>query len=133
MAIRGKVKDIRTMPAGRLSGTVTDTATKIDYPFEQPYGVQLGLQVNSIVQFETIESGGTTYGVSLDPVEKGTIQSINYELGNGVLLDRLGNAIDFEQYLCREMGILEASVVRYVPVTVNGQRKATSLKLAVNS
>jgi hypothetical protein len=132
MAIRGKVKDIKIGPMGKATGTVTDTASRINYPFVQPFGEQLGLQENSIVQFETVQSSGTTYGVSLDPVERGTIQSINYELETGVLTDRFNNPIDFEQNYGKEMGLVQGSEVRYVIVTVDGKQKATALKLAGN-
>lgn len=132
MAIRGKVKDIKHDPMGRSSGTVMDTSTRTDYPFVQPFGQQLGLQQNSIVQFETVASSGTTYGVSLDPVEKGTIQSINYDLETGVLTDRLGNTLDFAQNLGKEMGLIAGSEVRYAIVFVDGKPKATALKLATN-
>lgn len=133
MAGRGKVKDIKADPTNmRTTGTVVDTETKKEYPFVQPYGEQLGLAKDIIVQFETVESAGVTYGSSLNPVEKGTISTINYELGTGVLKDRIGNSIEFEQAFGKEMGMLEGSVVRYSMVIVDGKPKATCLKIAGN-
>ncbi|MDX2173778.1 MAG: hypothetical protein SFY56_11705 [Bacteroidota bacterium] len=132
MAIRGKVKNVTIDPMGRATGTVTDTVTKTDYPFEQPYGQQLGLEVNSIVQFDTVDVSGVSYGVSLDPVDKATIQSIDYIKGKGVIVDNVGNQIEFEQSYGRELGLVNQSKVKFVPVTVNGVMKATSLKLVTN-
>ncbi len=130
MAIRGKVKDVKTEPGTmRSSGTVTDTGTKIDYPFTQSCCTELGIQVNTIVQFDTIVVGTTTYGVALDPVEKGTITSVNYDLGTGTLTDRLGNVVDFDQVYLKEIGIISGSIVRYLLVNYNGKPLATSLKL----
>lgn len=133
MAIRGKVKNIKTDPSSmRSTGTVTDTSTRTDYPFVQAFGEQLGLVNDMIVQFETVVSAGVTYGASLDPVERGTIQSINYDTGIGVLNDRFGNPIEFEQVFAKEMGIVVGSNVRYIIVNVGGKLKATSLRLTAN-
>ena len=130
MAIRGKVKDVKNEPGSmRSSGTVTDTATKTDYPFTQAGCVELGIQVNTIVQFDTVMVGTTACGVALDPVEKGTITSVNYELGTGTLTDRLGNVIDFDQVYVKEIGIVSGSIVRYLELNNNGKPLATSLKL----
>lgn len=130
MAIRGKVKDIKSEPGTmRSNGTVTDTATKIDYPFTQACCTELGIQVNSIVQFETVAVGTTTYGASLDPVEKGTINNVNYDLGTGDLTDGLGNIVNFDQVYAKELGIVTGSIVKYLVVNYNGKPIATSLKL----
>lgn len=131
MAIRGKVKDIKQM-GNRVFGTVTDTKTGTDYSFEQPLGVELGIVNDVIVQFDTVVVGSNTVGVSLDPVEKGTIQTIDYDKQTGVLRDRVGNLIDFEQNLGRELGLVSGTKVRYALVTVDGQQKATALKLVAN-
>ena len=130
MAIRGKVKDIKSEPGTmRSNGTVTDTATKTDYPFTQACCTELGIQVNSIVQFETVAVGTTSYGVSLDPVEKGTIKNVNYDLGTGDLTDGLGNIVNFDQVYAKELGIVTGSIVKYLVVNYNGKPIATSLKL----
>ena len=130
MAIRGKVKDIKSEPGTmRSNGTVTDTATKTDYPFTQACCTELGIQVNSIVQFETVAVGTTTYGASLDPVEKGTINNVNYDLGTGDLTDGLGNIVNFDQVYVKELGIVTGSIVKYLLVNYNGKPIATSLKL----
>lgn len=131
MAIRGKVKNIKTDPSSmRSTGTVTDTSTRTDYPFVQAFGEQLGLVNDMIVQFETVVSAGVTYGTSLNPSEKGTVKSITNDAG--VLADRLGNPIDFEQPFLKELGIDLNSTVRYTVVNVGGKFKATNLKLAAN-
>jgi len=130
MAIRGKVKDIKNNPlAMRSSGIVTDTATKTDYPFTQACCVELGIQIDTIVRFETVVSEGTTYGVSLDPVEKGTITSIDYDLGSGTLTDRLKNVINFDQVFAKELSLVKGSIVRYDVCNFAGKPIATSLKL----
>lgn len=131
MAIRGKVKDIKTDPnTMRSTGTVTDTSTRADYPFVQAYGEQIGLVKDMIVQFETVVSAGVTYGTSLDPSEKGIVKSITTDAG--VLTDRLGNPIEFEQPFLKELGIDLNSTVRYIVVNVGGKFRATNLKLTAN-
>jgi hypothetical protein len=67
--------------------------------------------------------------VSLDPVEKGTIDSID-DLGNGVLIDRTGAKLSFQQDYSKELGIVKGSKVRYTIVNVDGKYIPTSLKLA---
>lgn len=128
MAIRGKVKEVKVETMGRMTGTVTDTANRIDYYFEQPYGEQLGLAVNSIVQFETVVVADKTIGVSLDPVEKASIESIDFANGTGVIVDKVGNKIDFDQNYGKELGLDKGVVVKFAPVYVDGKMKATALK-----
>lgn len=133
MAIRGKVKDIKIDPSGRtMTGTVTDTTNKIDYQFEQPFGEQLGLGVNAIVQFETIQVGDQSIGVSLDPVEKATIETIDFATGQGTIKDRVGTIISFTQNYCKELGLDRGVAVRFAPVTVDGKVQATALRSAKN-
>lgn len=128
MAIRGKVKIVRHEPMFRTTGTVTDTSTKKDYLFEQPFGEQLGLQVDSIVQFITVQVGSDTFGVSLDPVEKGIVESIDFSTGIGVLIDKNNDKISFEQNYAKEIGIDVKSIVRFARVAGNGKITATALK-----
>ena len=149
MAIRGKVKSIKieSIPSSFIgpdgtpttvinniaSGTVTDTTAKKDYPFVQPLGQELGLAINSIVQFEIgTLSDGSSVGCSLDPVEKGKIDVIDPIAGTGILTDKAGNKINFEQNYGTELGLTAGAVVRFATVTVNGTVKATALKLAGN-
>lgn len=129
MAIRGKVKDVKIDPMGRsMSGTVTDIANKIDYSFEQPYGQQLGLAPNSIVQFETVQVGDQTLGVSLDPVEKATIETIDFATGTGTIKDKAGFIYSFTQNYCKELGLDRGVAVKFAPVTFDGKMQATALK-----
>lgn len=131
MAIRGKVKTVRVEPMGRsISGTVVDTATKKEYEYVQPFGEQLGIEVNSIVQFETVDLSSGPVAVSLDPVEKGTVEKIDYETGNGQLVDKQGNRYEFVQNYGKELGLQKGTVVKYAVVTVDGATKATALKPA---
>ncbi|MCE3228823.1 MAG: hypothetical protein K0S32_3374 [Bacteroidetes bacterium] len=132
MAIRGKVKEIKVETMGKMTGTVTDTANKVDYYFEQPFGAELGLGINSIVQFETVTVADRTIGVSLDPVERASIDSIDYANNSGVIIDKVGNKIDFEQNYAKELGLDKGIMVKFAMVTVDGKMKATSLKVATN-
>jgi hypothetical protein len=131
MSVRGKIKAGKPDPKTyRVSGIVTSTVDKVDYEFDQQYGVQLGIDVNDIVQFEIItDSAGKLKGVSLDPVEKGTIDSID-DLGNGVLIDRTGAKLSFQQDYSKELGIVKGVKVKYTIVNVDGKYLPTSLKLA---
>ncbi len=132
MAIRGKVKSV-TAGSSRVPTTVTgvviDTATKVEYPFEQPLGEQLGLEVNSIVQFTTVNVSGTAMAVSLDPIEKATIETIDFNTGTGTLKDKVGTIIPFQQNYAQEMGLAVGNVVKFAPVMVSGINTATALKL----
>ncbi|HRH11752.1 MAG TPA: hypothetical protein PLU73_09565 [Bacteroidia bacterium] len=149
MAIRGKIKVVRidsypmtfvapdgtpiTIMLNKAVGTVTDTAAKKDYSFEQPYGNELGLAVNSIVQFDVVAlSDGSSVGCSLDPVDKGTVESIDLTTGMGTLKDRAGNIIDFIQNYTTELGINVGSTVRFTSVFADGMIRATCLRLAGN-
>lgn len=149
MAIRGKIKVVRidnypmtfvapdgtpiTIVMNKAVGTVTDTAAKKDYSFEQPYGNELGLVVNSIVQFDTVtQSDGTIVGCSLDPVDKGVVQTVDTTTGMGTLKDRAGNIIDFMQNYTSELGIIAGSSVKFTAVFADGTIKATCLRLAGN-
>ncbi len=131
MSVRGKIKVAKPDPKTyRVTGTVTSTVDKVDYEFDQQYGVQLGIDVNDVVQFEMItDSAGKLKAVSLDPVEKGTIDSID-DLGNGVLIDRTGAKLSFQQDYSKELGIVKGVKVRYAIVNVDGKYLPTSLKLA---
>lgn len=146
MAIRGKVKVVKidtnsrtvigsdgipvTITTNVATGTVTDTVAKVDYPFTQPYGKELGLAVNSIVQFEAVTaSDGSKVATALDPVERGTIESIEYVGGTGILIDKAGNKLNFEQPYGQELGLAKDVIVRFATVTVNGMAMATSLRL----
>lgn len=129
MAIRGKVKDVKIDPMGRtMSGTVLDTANKIEYQFEQPFGEELGLAPNSIVQFETVRVGDQTIGVSLDPVDKATIETIDFSSGTGTIKDKSGAIYEFTQNYCKELGLDRGMAVKFAPVTYDGKMKATALK-----
>ncbi len=131
MAIRGKVKNVKTDPTTmRTTGTVTDTTTRTDYPFEQAFGELMGIVNEMIVQFDTVVSAGVTYGTLLDPSERGTIKSITRD--SGIITDRLGNPIEFEQPFATDLGIAVNSSVRYSVVNVGGKLKATNLRLIPN-
>jgi hypothetical protein len=131
MSVRGKIKAAKPDPKTyRVSGIVTSTVDKVDYEFDQQYGVQLGIEMTDVVQFEIItDSAGKLMGVSLDPVEKGTVEAID-ELGNGVLIDRTGAKLSFQQDYFKELGIVKGVKVKYTIVNVDGKYLPTSLKLA---
>lgn len=130
MAIRGKVKTIKVDPMGKsASGTVKDTANNVEYQFVQPFGEQLGLQVNDIVQFETVNTSAGPLAVSLDPVDKGTVQSIDYASGNGVLTDKSGTKLEFVQNYAQELGIAAGTPVKFATILVGGVAMATSLRI----
>ena len=131
MSVRGKIKAGKPDPKTyRVSGIVTSTIDKVDYEFDQQYGVQLGIEVGDVVQFEMItDSSGKPKAVSLDPMEKGTIDFID-DLGNGVLIDRTGNKLSFQQDYFKELGIVKGVKVKYTIVNVDGKYLPNSLKLA---
>lgn len=134
MAIRGKVRDIKAQTGRTVSGTVVDTSTKTEYPYLQPFGLELGLVVNGVVTFETITTpDGTTTAVALDPLEKGTIEQIDSTTGTGTILDKAGNKIEFEQCYSSELKLAQNSPVKFSPVWVDGKLKATSVRLAGNN
>lgn len=135
MAIRGKVKIVRDM-GSNYTGTVTDTANKVDYEFEQPLGKELGLVEGMIVRMEIItKSDGTQLAVSLDPVEKGTIQSLDAGNNTGTLKDNAGNIITINQNYITELGLTDLMKVNYTVVLSAGssgmmEPTATALRKA---
>jgi len=117
MAIRGKVKSVRDTGSGYV-GTVTDTANKIDYPYTSPLGKQIGLLENMIVRMEVITLGdGTQMAVSLDPVEKGKIESLDPATNSGTLKDNTGKVIPFSQDYIAELGLKVGDRVSYASIT----------------
>lgn len=120
MAVRGKVKVIRSS-GGSISGRVTDTASREEFDFEQPYGSELGLAENMIVRMEIItKSDGTKLAVSLDPVEKGRILTLDAATNSGTLRDNVGNEINFVQDYITELGLAVGDRVSYATVTPAG-------------
>lgn len=130
MAVRGKVKDIRNTGSG-YTGTVTDTAAKVDYEFSSPCGEELGLVVGMIVRMEIItlnDGTGKKLAVSLDPVEKGKIVTVDAGSNSGSLTDNLGNTVKFMQDYLTELGIAPGDKVNYCMVNYNGAMIATALQ-----
>lgn len=126
MATRGKVKSIRDMGN---SGIVTDTVNKVDYSFQQPYGQEMGLTEGTIVRMEIISlSDGTQLAVSLDPVEKAKIQTMDVSNNTGTLVDNKGNVLKFAQNYMTELGLQIGDKVSYSLVFVGGSPMATALQ-----
>ncbi len=126
MATRGKVKTIKDMGN---SGSVTDTVNKIDYNFEQPMGQELGIVEGKIVRMEIItKSDGTQLAVSLDPVEKAKIQTMDVANNTGTLVDNGGNVLKFVQNYMTELGFQVGDKVTYSMVMSGGAWIATTLQ-----
>ncbi len=128
MAVRGKVKSIRDM-GGSYTGLVTDTAAKLDYNYSQPCGKELGLVVDKIVKMEIVNlKDGTQLAVSLDPVEKGKIQTIDVANNCGTLTDNVGNVINFVQDYIAELGLTVGDKVSFAMVMSGGAMLATAVQ-----
>ncbi len=132
MAIRGKVKNIKDSGMG-YTGIVTDTAAnpKVDYNFSSPCGKELGLIENMIVRMEIItlnDGTGAKMAVSLDPVEKGRIVTINPANNSGTLTDNLGNTVNFVQDYITELGLATGDRVSYSMVNFQGAMVATAIQ-----
>ncbi len=126
MATRGKVKSVKDMGN---SGVVTDTVNKIDYNFEQPMGQELGIVEGKIVRMEIItKSDGTQLAVSLDPVEKAKIQTMDVANNSGTLVDNGGNVLKFSQNYMTELGLQVGDKVTYSMVMSGGAWMATTLQ-----
>ena len=130
MAIRGKIKVVRDMGNG-YTGTVTDTAAKVDYDFSSPCGKELGLIVGMIVRMEIItlnDGTGAKLAVSLDPVEKGTIVTTDAANNSGTLTDNTGNTVKFVQDYIPELGLATGDRVSYAMVNYQGAMVATAIQ-----
>lgn len=130
MAIRGKIKVVRDMGNG-YTGTVTDTAAKVDYDFSSPCGKELGLIVGMIVRMEIItlnDGTGAKLAVSLDPVEKGTIVTTDAANNSGTLTDNTGNTVKFVQDYITELGLATGDRVSYAMVNYQGAMVATAIQ-----
>lgn len=111
------------------SGVVTDTVNKIDYNFEQPMGQELGIVEGKIVRMEIItKSDGTQLAVSLDPVEKAKIQTMDVANNSGTLVDNGGNVLKFSQNYMTELGLQVGDKVTYSMVMSGGAWMATTLQ-----
>lgn len=116
MAIRGKIKIVRDTGSG-YTGTVKDTANNVDYPFTSPLGREIGLLENMIVRMEVITlDDGTQMAVSLDPVDKGKIESLEPTTNSGTLKDNTGKVIPFNQDYLTELGLKVGDRVSYASV-----------------
>ncbi len=126
MALKGKIK--KTVVAGyKVSGIVTSSVDRAEFEFDQTFGVQLGLKVGSVVQYEFVTVDGKVKAVSLDPVDKGIVETIDGD-GSGIIAEANGTKIDFKQDYAKELGIVVGLKVKYVVLNVDGKYIATSLK-----
>lgn len=129
MATRGKVKVVKDMGNGVYEGIVTDTVNRVDYPYSQPLGKELGLQVNDIVKMEIINlSDGTQLAVSLNPVEMGKITKLDPANNTGTITDRAGNVLVIVQNYITELGLAVGDKVTYSVVINAGAMTATTLQ-----
>jgi len=130
MATRGKVKDVRDNGTGITEGVVFDTVNNVDVNYEQTLGTELGLKKDMIVRMEVItKADGSQLAVSLDPVEKAKIATIDPRAGTGTLTDNAGNSISFVQNYCTELGLAVGVKVHYTLVMANGALTETSLQI----
>lgn len=130
MATRGKVKDVRDNGMGITTGVVFDTVNNVDVNYEQTLGKELGLKKDMIVKMEIItKADGSQLAVSLDPVEKAKITTIDITAGTGTLTDNAGNVLNFVQNYCAELGLATGVKVQYSLVMANGAWMATSLQV----
>lgn len=129
MAVRGKVKNVKDTGGSLYTGTVTDTKSNIDYPYSAILGKELGIVPNMIVKMEIINlKDGSQMAVSLDPVEKGTILTVDATSNSGTLKDNAGNTVNFVQDYLTELNINPNDRVSYCMVMSGGAYVATALQ-----
>lgn len=129
MAVRGKVKNVKDTGGSLYTGTVTDTKNNVDYPYSSILGKELGIIPNMIVRMEIITaSDGTQMAVSLDPVEKGTVLTVDAATNSGTLKDNAGNTVKFIQDYLTELNINPNDRVNYCMVMNQGTYVATALQ-----
>ena len=122
--LRGKI--VKNPDTGKLA--VKDTDTKVLYDFDQPFETELGILEKTPVTFELVTYDGKSVGVSVEPVYKGQILTLDYASGTGVLLEtETDTKYDFKQNYLKESGFIEGSVVKYTLVNVERKNIAVCL------
>ena len=122
---RGKI--IRSGDAGTITAK-SATGEKLEYTYEQPFSKSLGIADGTSVTFELINVGERQIAVSVNPVDKGEIIEINYDMGIGVIFEKeSGLKYNFEQKFLKESGFAQGQTVKYTIVNVRETNMATCL------
>jgi hypothetical protein len=131
-----------TQPAGNplgvtVTGTIQENGTNNVYNFIQPYGIEMGIQQNSRFEFQTVQdSTGATWAVSLRPVDRGIIQSVNPPVNNvstGTLIEvSSGHTLTFVQPFAQQLGVTPQVKVSFETVVDPNSAKTTAVSLEVS-
>lgn len=129
-AIGSTVQGI-TSPAGQvLTGTLLDTQTNTTINFAQSLGAEIGIQVNSKVDYQTVTVNGQVIANVIRLAHRGEIVSINATNDGGILLDKAtGAQMPFQQQYANESGLAQGVKVNFERVIdpVTGASTAVAL------
>ena len=122
-----------------LEGSIQDNADPTqEIEFFQPYGTELGIEVGSKVQYNTILLNGKPVINMVRLVEKGAIETLNANNDGGTLMDKgTKKSIPFSHMYCRETGLVapggstKGSTVSFERVIdpTTGEITATAIEL----
>jgi hypothetical protein len=121
-----------TNPPGQvLSGTITDS-TGNPVNFSQSFGAELGIQVNSKVNFTTVTVAGQVIANSVKLVHRGEVLTVNATNDGGTIQDiATGGPIPFAQVYVAESGITQGTKVNYLKIIDPNSGNVTAVALEV--
>jgi hypothetical protein len=103
-----------TPPGGVVKGTITDSQSGASIPFEQPFGMEIGLQDGLKVNYNTVVVNGVTIANCVRFIEKGIVDSVNQTNDGGTIKDKASQSvIPFSQLYVSESGIKVGVPVTY--------------------
>ncbi len=127
---------------GKLRGKVTrpgdmgmlkyknEVGEKVECRYDQPYSKELGLIINTVVNFELVSNGTDQIAIAVNPIEKGEILDVNFDEGTGTILEtESGTKYPFRQNFLRESKFDKGVEVNYTLINVNGTTTAVCLTL----
>jgi len=126
---KGKIIENNNPTGGELQPLPRNSGSS-RIPFKTRFIRELGIQLNQIVTYVEITDPetGTPLAVSLNPVERGIINSIIDPIqGIGTIRETSGNILEFIQEYFPQLDIKEGDKVDYTIIYIDGKPKATSL------
>jgi hypothetical protein len=120
-----------TNPPGQvLTGTLIDNQSGNTIPFMQSFGAEMGITVDSKVNYQTATVGGQLVANVLTLTHRGEIATMNTTDDGGTLLDRAtGQTISFAQVGASESGLAKGAKVNFERIIdpTSGQFVAVAL------
>ncbi len=105
----------------------------IQYDYNQPCSVELGIVENAVVTCTLVPSGAATIAVAVAPIDRGEIKTIDYVSGSGTIYEQeSGTSYPFTQNYLKESGFAAGDIVKYTIVRFKDANFATCLVKPLN-